>query len=124
MKTRLAYPPFLTGLLTLVWLVTGCTQQSVGNTAPVITSAPPAAIVAQTTSAKLETAAPPAAEIAAPTATTKVPPLIITNATATTNAELAVTNTPQTVPQDVRISNSLNQVIRMSGAGVDEAIIL
>jgi len=125
MKTLLAYPTVVIGLLGVLVIQTGCTHQTVGGLAPDIatTNAAPAAILAENAPAIPQAASGVASATfpgtnTAPTTTSAVAPLIISNPPPTA-AEM-----PESIPQNVRMTPELSKIIRLAHSGLDEAVIL
>jgi hypothetical protein len=112
MNTRF---PFQTGIviaLSALPLLTGCTQQSAGNTpAYVITS---------------NTPPPPAATAvpAAPVPATAEMPLADVDTNAPASAPEPIPVSEPVVPANLRLTTSLNEIIRLTHSGVDESVIL
>ena len=113
MKTRLTRKTFAALGLALVPFINGCTQQSASNTPAYITTssvAPPVVHVAPAAPMPAEQPAPVVAEV--PQQTEPVP------------ASIVMTNEPVILPEKLRISQSLNEVIRLAQSGVDQGVIL
>ncbi|TSA41146.1 MAG: hypothetical protein D4R57_00975, partial [Verrucomicrobiales bacterium] len=112
MKTRFAHKTLIALGLVAFPFINGCTQQNAGNAPAYVTSssvAPPVAHVVPVTPMYPNQPAPVIAEISQQAA----PAPIETVATA-----------PIVVPDKLRISQPLNEVIRLAQAGVDEGVIL
>ena len=112
MKTRFAHKTLAALGLAVLPLINGCTQQSASNSPGYVTTssvAPPVVHVAPVAPMPPGQPVPVVAE-----ATQQVAP-------APTEAVAA---TPVVLPEKLRISQSLNEVIRLAQSGVDEGVIL
>lgn len=113
MKTKFAYQALAALGVAVLPLINGCTQQSAGNAPAYVTTssvAPPVVHVAPPVTASPSQPAPVAPEVALQPAS--VP------------ASIVLTNEPVILPEKLRISQPLNEVIRLAQSGVDEGVIL
>ena len=104
MKTRFTHKTFAALGLAVFPFINGCTQQSAGNAPAYVTTssvAPPVVHVAPAPPMPVEQPAPVVAEVAQQPAPV-----------------------PAVFPEKLRISQSLNEVIRLAQSGVDEGVIL
>lgn len=112
MKTRFAHKAFVTLGLAVFPFINGCTQQSNGNASVRVTTssvAPPVAIVAPASAMPTEQPVPNVANSSQPLTPTPVE---------------AFATAPAVFPENLRISQSLNEVIRLAQSGVDEGVML
>ena len=113
MKIRFAHKSFAALGLAVFPFINGCTQQSAGNAPAYVTTssvAPPVVHVAPTAPMPAEQPAPVIVETAQQVAL--VP------------ASIVITNEPVVLPEKLRISQTLNEVVRLAQSGVDEGVIL
>jgi hypothetical protein len=132
MKTR---PSGRFGLVLLLVSMVLPLARAQEATAPALTNATPVTLNQATdavpavpaelkTNAVAAPAVPPSTNAVTPvalansTTVSNVPPLIITNAAA------AVVAPPATTPREVRVSKAMGDIIRLTGSGVDESVIL
>lgn len=125
MKNRNHFRYFLVGAMTVFPFLNGCTQQGLGGASPyrvTLSDAPTTvtpAPVAEPTSPP-PVAAEPVAAAAAPVA-----PAPASAAPENVAEPLIVTNSPPPVmPEKLRVSKALGDVIQLAQSSVDEAVIL
>lgn len=127
MKNRNGLRYFLVGASAAFLVLPGCTQQSASGPSPyhvtsetVVPATPPMTVTPVVDPAPI---AAPAVEVITP-----VPPAVASSAApATTVPPLIISNAPAPVavmPEKLRVSKALGDVIEMAQSGVDENVIL
>lgn len=105
--------------------VNGCTQQTAGNAPSYrVTNSTPPPVLTQTVtvaSTEFQPPAPASEQTNAEPVVATAPPLILTGAP--TNAAPPIESEP-IYPPNLRVSQAMNEVIRLAQAGVDESVIL
>ena len=110
MKTRFAHRTLAALGLAMFPFINGCTQQSAGNSPTYVTTsstAPPVVHVTPVATMPADPSSPVAAEVSQQAA-----------------PALAEAPAPVVLPEKLRVSQSLHEVIRLAQSGVDEGVIL
>ncbi len=108
MKTRFAHKTLIALGLAVLPLISGCTQQSAGNAPAYVTTS---------------SVAPPVVHIA-PSAAMPAPAIPEISQQAVPASTEALAAAPVVIPEKLRISQPLSEVIRLARSGVDEGVIL
>ena len=115
MKTRFTLRSGMSAMFAALLLVNGCSQQNASN-APAYVTTSSVAIPGSRLSNAPEVSTPPPFQPA---------PVVVAEAQSTSTAAEVTTGSPIAVmPEKLRLSQPLNEVIRLTQSGVDEGVIL
>ena len=109
MKTRFALRSSIVPVFAALLVVSGCSQQNAGNTPAYVTTSSVA-----TPGSRI----PDAPTVAAEATVTPAPVAVATSSELATGSPLVV------IPEKLRLSQPLNEVVRLAQSGVDEGVIL